>query len=480
VSEPAFPVPPKAPLGAPNILYVVLDDVGFGWSDTFGGLVETPNMTRLAENGLRFYGFMGGDTNQWYPKLFIDCEPVDPPRTPEQGYHLSEDLVDKTISFLGNHESANPEKPWLCFFAFGACHAPHHAPREWINKYRGKFDMGWDRYREIVLERQRKMGVVPPHTELAPMFEGVQKWDELSPEERRVFARMAEVYAGFLSHADAQLGRLIDFLETSGKLDDTMIFAFVGDNGSSGEGTLSGLYNEMTLCTTIEENPKTVLGRLDQLGQPGSYNHYPIGWAITGDTPFKLCKQYTHFGGTRNPLIIHWPNGIAAKGDIRWQFHHVIDVVPTILQAVGIEPSATINGVQQAQLEGVPMNYTFDDPAAPTTHTTQYFDMLGNRAMVDGEWKAVTFHGRKPWENRATWGFDEDHRELYDLEKDPSECHDLLADRDVKDLSDPMVKKMIAAQGDVPRTVAFGYSLDETFDVGCDKGAKFHATMLRE
>jgi arylsulfatase A-like enzyme len=543
VSEPAFPVPRKAPAGAPNILYIVLDDVGFGWTDTFGGLVETPNITRLKKNGLgyvnhhttalcsptraclltgrnhhsvgmanitelatgfpgyngrqtqdkagiaamlhqhgytsfalgkwhntpseetsivgpydrwptgpvfgfdKFYGFFGGDSNQWYPKLYLDREPIDQPRLPEHGYHLSEDLADRAISFIGNHASVDPEKPWLCYFAFGACHAPHHVAAEWSDRYKGKFDMGWDKYREVVLERQKKLGVVPQNTELPAMLEGVQKWDDLSADEKRLYARMAEVYAGFLAHTDAQIGRLIDFLERTGDLDNTLIFVFIGDNGSSGEGTLNGLFNELSLAANVPEQPAQVLKQIDKLGQPGSYNHYPIGWALAGNTPFKLCKQYTHFGGTRNPLVVHWPKGIKAKGELRTQFHHVIDIVPTILAAIGVEPPDTINSVQQAQIEGFPMNYSFDSADAPTNHATQYFEMLGNRAIVDGKWKAVTYHGRKPWENRSAWSFDEDHWELYDLEQDPSECHDLMAERNVKDLDDPMAKKLIELVG---------------------------------
>lgn len=541
-SEAAFPVPPEAPEGAPNIVYIVLDDVGFGWCDTFGGLVETPNITRLAEGGLRytnfhttalcsptraclltgrnhhsvgmanitelatgfpgynarqpmekaaigamlhqhgytsfalgkwhntpseetgpsgpfdrwpdgplfgfdrFYGFMGGDSNQWYPKLYNGREPIDQPKLPEEGYHLSEDLVDKTIEFISTHESVDPEKPWLCFLAFGACHAPHHVWPEWIEKYRGKFDMGWDRYREIVLERQKALGVVPEHTELAPMLEGVQKWDDLSDDEKRLFARMAEVFAGFLAHTDAQIGRFVDFLERTGDLDNTLLFVFIGDNGSSGEGTLNGLFNEMALVTTDPtqvESVETNLKRMDQLGQPGSYNHYPVGWALAGNTPFKLCKQYTHFGGTRNPLVVHWRKGIPARGEIRTQFHHVIDIVPTILEAIGVEAPAVINSVAQDPIEGVPMNYSFADPDAPTNHPTQYFEMLGNRAIIDGRWKAVTYHGRKPWENKAAWTFDEDHWELYDLEADPSECHDLMAEKSLANLEDPTVKRLI-------------------------------------
>ncbi len=543
VSEPAFPVPPSPPKGAPNILYVILDDVGFGWSSTFGGLVETPNITKLADNGLRyinfhttalcsptraclltgrnhhsvgmanitelstgypgyngrqpkdkaaigsilheygyvsfalgkwhntaseetgpsgpydrwpsgsvfgfdrFYGFFGGDSSQWYPKLYLDREPIDQPRLPEEGYHLSEDITDRAMTFIGNQQSVDPDRPWLCHLAFGACHAPHHVAKEWSDKYKGKFDMGWDTYREIVIERQKKLGVVPENAELSPMLEGVQKWDSLSADEKRLFARMAEVYAGFLEHADAQIGRLVKFLEETKALENTLVFVFIGDNGSSGEGTLNGMYNEMTLVTTIKEDLKGLLAKMDNLGLPGSYNHYPIGWALAGNTPFKLCKQYTHFGGTRNPLVVHWPRGIKAKGELRDQFHHVIDIVPTILKAAGVELPASLNGVHQAPLEGVPMNYTFDDPDAPTTRPTQYFEMLGNRAIVDGKWKAVTYHGRKPWENNAAWGFDEDHWELYDLEKDPAECHDLMEGRDLANLKDPMVKKTIELVG---------------------------------
>jgi arylsulfatase A-like enzyme len=538
-SEPAFPVPPKAPAGAPNILYVVLDDVGYGWCDTFGGLVETPHITRLADGGLRytnfhttalcsptraclltgrnhhsvgmanitelatgfpgynarqpmdkagiaamlhehgyssvalgkwhntpseetsvsgpfdrwpdgplfgfdrFYGFMGGDTNQWYPKLFIDRQPIDQPKLPEEGYHLSEDLADKTMSYIADHQSVAPDRPWLCYLAFGACHAPHHVGKEWIDKYKGKFDMGWDKYREQVLARQKRMGVVPPQAELAPMLEGVQKWDDLSADEKRLYARMAEVYAGFLSHADAQIGRVIDFLERSGALENTLVMVFVGDNGSSGEGTLNGLFNEMSLAAMVPEKLEDNLKDIDKLGGPSSYNHYPVGWALAGDTPFKLCKQYTHFGGTRNPLVVHWPKGIKAKGELRTQFHHVIDIVPTILDAIGVQPPEILNSVQQAPLEGVSMRYTFDDADAPTRHPTQYFEMLGNRAIVDGKWKAVTYHGRKPWENEAAWGLDDDHWELYDLEADPSECHDLMEGKDLANLNDPVVTKML-------------------------------------
>ena len=541
VSEPAFPVERRAPAGAPNLLYIVLDDVGFGAADTFGGLIETPNITRLAKGGLsytnfhttalcsptraclltgrnhhsvgmanitelatgfpgyngrqpmnkagiaamlhthgynsfalgkwhntaseetgptgpfdrwpdgplfgfdRFYGFFGGDSNQWYPKLYAGREPIDQPKLPSEGYHLSEDLIDKTKELIANHESVDPDKPWLGFLAFGACHAPHHVWKSWIDKYKGRFDGGWDKYREETLARQKKLGILPQQAVLSPMLDGVPAWDTLSPDQKKLYARMMETYAGFLSHTDAQIGRLIEFLETTGDLDNTLICVFIGDNGASGEGTLTGLFNELSLVTTDAAAIETVdrnLKRIDQLGQPGSYNHYPVGWALAMNAPFKLCKQYTHFGGTRNPLVVHWPKGIKARGELRTQFHHVIDIVPTLLAAAGVSAPAEINSVAQAPIEGVPMNYSFADAKAPTTHTTQYFEMLGNRAIIDGKWKAVTYHGRKPWENLAPITFDEDHWELYDLENDPAESHDLMQGKEHADRSDPHVQRV--------------------------------------
>lgn len=543
-SEPSFPVQASAPEKAPNILYIVLDDVGFGWSDTFGGLVETPYISHLAERGLRytnfhttalcsptraclltgrnhhsvgmanitelatgfpgynarqpmdkagigammrmngysaiavgkwhntpseeigpvgpferwptgplfgfdrFYGFMAGDTNQWYPALFRDNTPIDPPALPEEGYHLSVDLVDQSINYIANIESVNPDKPWLLYLAFGACHAPHHAPKEWVDKYKGKFDMGWDKYREIVLAQQKKLGIVPESAKLSPMLEGIPKWDTLPAENKRLFAHMAEVYAGFLSHADHQIGRLVNFLEETGNFDNTLIFVFIGDNGSSGEGTLDGLFNEMSLAAYVPESLEFKLKNIDRLGQPGSYNHYPVGWAMAGNTPFKLCKQYVHFGGIRNPLVVHWPKGIKAKGELRTQFHHVIDIVPTILQAVGIEQPAIINSVQQAPIEGVPMNYSFDKPKEPTTHPTQYFEMLGNRGLIQDKWKIVTYNGRLPWESRSKYhNVDEQQWEMYNVEEDPAEATDLLKGKSLADMKDPVVRKFIDLVG---------------------------------
>ncbi|HEX7124233.1 MAG TPA: arylsulfatase [Thermodesulfobacteriota bacterium] len=518
--------------------------MGYGWCDTFGGLVETPNITRLADNGLRytnfhttalcsptraclltgrnhhsvgmanitefatgfpgynarqpmdkagigamlrthgyntfavgkwhntpseevgptgpydrwptgplfgfdrFYGFMAGDNNQWYPKLHRDNTPVDPPATPEEGYHLSEDLVDRSIELIANNESVDPEKPWLLYLAFGACHAPHHVPKEWIDRYTGKFDMGWDRYREAVLARQKQAGTVAERAVLSPMMEGIPRWDDLSAEQKRLYARMAEVYAGFLSHADHQIGRLVDFLREAGDLDNTLIFVFIGDNGSSGEGTLDGLFNEMSLAANAPETLEFKLQRIDRLGLPGSYNHYPVGWAMAGNTPFKFCKQYVHFGGIRNPLVVHWPKGIAARGEIRRQFHHVIDIVPTILTAAGVEPPSIVNSVQQAPIEGVPMNYSFDDAGAPTTHPAQYFEMLGNRGLIQDGWKIVTYNGRLPWESRSKFAsIDEQRWEMYHIDEDPAEANDLIKGRSLGDLNDPMVQRFVDLVG---------------------------------
>jgi len=390
----------------------------------------------------RFYGFLGGDSDQWHPKLFLDREAVDAPALPEDGYHLSADLADRAISWISQQRSIAPEKPWLTWLAFGAMHAPHHIWPEWADRYKGAFDMGWDAYREQTLERQKQLGILPEHTRLTPMLEGVQKWDELPPEQRRLFARMAEVYAGFMEHTDAQIGRVIDALERTGQLDNTLIFVCIGDNGSSGEGGLNGLFNEQSVTVggeSVEQN----LGRIDKLGRPGSYNHYPVGWAMAGNTPFQLCKQYTHFGGVRNPLVVHWPGGIAATGELRHQYHHCIDIVPTVLEAAGVQAPRFVNTVQQEPVEGFAMNYSFDAPDAPSTHATQYYEMLGNRGLYHDGWKVVTYHGRKPWENQAAWGFDEDHWELYDLTADPSESTDLMKDRDRSNLDDPMVKKQL-------------------------------------
>ncbi|HZD34934.1 MAG TPA: arylsulfatase, partial [Nitrososphaeraceae archaeon] len=508
--------------------YIILDDVGYGWLSCYGGPIETPNIDKLASNGLlynnwhttalcsptraclltgrnhhsvgmagiteiatgfpgyngimpkekatiaamlrqygyntfcigkwhntpdtdvghqgpfdrwptgemmgfdRFYGFLGGDCNQWYPPLVWDNHPIRPPKTPEEGYHLSEDLVDKAILFISNHESLGPDKPWLLWLAFGACHAPHHVAEEWINKYKGKFDKGWDKLREETLARQKKLGIVPKNTDLAPPNEGVQKWDDLSDSEKKLFARYMECYAGFLSHADYQIGRFITFLEEIDKLENTLIFA-CSDNGASAEGMLTGLFDEVSFFNMEPENVEQNLKRLDEIGGPKSYNHYPVGWAMAGDTPFKWYKQYTHYGGTKDPLIVHWPKGIRDKGKIRTQFHHAIDIVPTILEAIGVESPSQIGGYVQAPVEGISMYYSFNDTTAPTRKQMQYFEMLGNRGIWYKDWIAVTFHGQLPWENKPKWSFDEDKWELYKVDEDFSQCHN-LADKNPEKL----------------------------------------------
>jgi arylsulfatase A-like enzyme len=372
----------------------------------------------------RFYGFLGGECNQWYPPLVWDNHPIAPPKTPEEGYHLSVDLVDKTILFISNHESVAPEKPWFLWLAFGAAHAPHHVSKEWADKYKGKFDRGWDKVREETLGRQKRMGIVPNNTELAPPNEGVQNWEDLSADEKKLFARMMEVYAGFLSHTDHQIGRLIAFLKEIGNIENTLMFV-CSDNGASAEGMLTGLFNEASVFNMEPESTEENIKRIDELGSPTSYNHYPVGWAMAGDAPFKWYKQYTHYGGTKDPLIVHWPKGIRDKGKIRTQFHHSVDIVPTIFDAVGVDPPAEIGGYTQAPLEGVSMFYSFNDASAPSKKQVQYFEMLGNRAIWYNGWKAVAYHGRLPWENNARWSFDEDKWELYNVEEDFSECKNL-------------------------------------------------------
>jgi arylsulfatase len=372
----------------------------------------------------RFYGFLGGGCNQWYPPLVWDNHPVVPPKTPEEGYHLSVDLVDKAILFISNHESVAPEKPWFLWLAFGAAHAPHHVSKEWADKYRGKFDQGWDKVREETLWRQKRMEIVPQNTELVSPNEGVQKWDDLSADEKKLFARMMEVYAGFLSHTDHQIGRLITFLEEIDNIENTLMFV-CSDNGASAEGMLTGLFNETSVFNMKPETIEGNLKKIDEIGSPSSYNHYPAGWAMAGDTPFKWYKQYTHYGGTKDPLIVHWPKGIRDRGKIRTQFHHAIDIAPTILEAVGVDPPAEIGGYTQAALEGISMFYSFNDATAPSRKQVQYFEMLGNRAIWYKGWKAVTYHGRLPWENKSRWSFDEDKWELYNVEEDFSECKNL-------------------------------------------------------
>ncbi len=521
-STPWWPEPVRARQGAPNVLYIVLDDVGYGQLSPFGGLCEMPNLERLAANGLRysnfhttalcsptrtclltgrnhhsngmativenasgfpgyngeipfengflsemltpkgyaayavgkwhltphnemnmaarkdrwplgrgferFYGFMGGDTNQWNPDLVYDNHPIEQPRTVEEGYHLTEDLADKAIEFVTDLRNVAPEKPFFLYFCTGACHAPHHAPKEWIEKYRGKFDMGWDKARETILKRQKEMGIVPPNTDLTERPAWIQPWDTLRDDEKLLYARMMEVFAGFASHTDHHIGRVLDFLARIGELENT-ITVVISDNGASAEGGTHGSLNEAKFFNRVPETVEEILPRIDELGGPSAFNHYPFGWTWAGNTPFQRWKREVHEGGIADPCIIHWPKGIAAKGEVRSQYVHAVDITPTVLELLSIEPPPAIKGVQQSRVQGQSFAHTLDDAGAATKHETQYYEMLGNRAIYHRGWKAVTYHGTEGmiYDGATDAGkhFDEDRWELYHVAEDFSESHDL-------------------------------------------------------
>ncbi len=484
-SSPAWPQPIRAREGAPNVLFFVLDDVGYGQLSMFGGLVETPNIDRIAatgvrfsnmhttalcsptrsciltgrnhhsngvasimetatgypgydarmpfENGMlseilraegyntfcvgkwhlspaedntpagpfhrwpvgrgfeRFYGFLGGETNQWYPDLTEDNRAVEPPRTPEQGYHLSEDLADQAIRMILDAHVNAPEKPFFMYYATGCGHAPHHVAKEWADKYAGTFDDGWDAYREKVFARQQELGIVPGHAVLPFRDPDVPEWDSLSSDERRLYARFMEVYAGFVSFTDHHFGRILDTLEQIGELDNTIVMV-ISDNGASAEGGPQGSTNEMLFFNNAPESLTDNLAKIDTLGDTRSYNHYPWGWAWAGDTPFRRWKRETYRGGSTDPFVISWPAGIKARGEVREQYAHAIDMVPTVLDALGIEAPSAIRGVAQSPIEGVSFAAALDDASAPSAHTTQYFEMLGHRAIDHAGWRAVC-----PW-----------------------------------------------------------------------------------
>jgi arylsulfatase len=495
-STPEFPQNPKAPPGAPNILLILTDDVGFGASSTFGGPIATPTLDRLAQDGLRFnrfhtcalcsptraalltgrnhhsagsgviteigtgypgyssvipkscatigeilrqngystswfgkchnvpvwetsqagpfdrwptglgfeyfYGFLGGDTNQWDPSLYEGTKPVEKPRG-DKDYHLDRDLADHAIAWIRNVNAVAPNKPFFAFYATGTAHAPHHAPKDWIAKYQGQFDQGWDKVREEIFERQRKLGVIPADAKLTPRPGAIPAWDSLTPERQKLYAHMAAVYAAALSHADYHAGRVINAIKQLGKLDNTLIIYIQGDNGASAEGTLQGLLNEASVFNGAQEDFKELVRRSDELGGPTTFNHYPVGWAHAFDTPYQWTKQIaSHFGGSRNGAVISWPKRIKAKGEIRPQFHHVIDIAPTILEVAGLREPKSVNGVPQKPIEGVSLAYTFNDAKAPDRHTTQYFELVGNRAIYHDGWVAATTPQRLPWVLSAT------------------------------------------------------------------------------
>jgi len=514
--------PLRPPDGAPNVLIVLIDDVGFGASSTFGGPCASPTAERLATNGLRytrfhttalcsptraallsgrnhhmvgmgaiteiatsapgyssarpnsmaplaeilklngycaaqfgkchevpvweaspvgpfdhwptgsgfeyFYGFVAGETNQWYPAIHEGTKLVEPPRTPEEGYHFMEDMTDRAISWVRQQRLLAADKPFFMYFAPGATHAPHHVPKEWADRYKGKFDQGWDKLREEIFARQKKLGVIPQDCELTKRPAEIPSWDSQSPEFQRVLAREMEVYAGFFEFADHHIGRLINALEEIKALDNTLIYYIIGDNGASAEGTPQGTYNEMIPFNGMNalETAQFLTERMDKLGGPESYNHYAVGWAHALDTPYQWTKQVaSHWGGTRNGTIVHWPKGIRAKNGIRSQFHHVIDVAPTILEVAQLPEPVMVNGVGQVPMQGVSMAYSFDDPKAAERRETQYFEMAGNRGIYHKGWTAVTRH-RTPWILTGTPPpFDDDVWELYDTNKDWSQAHDL-------------------------------------------------------
>jgi arylsulfatase A-like enzyme len=376
-----------------------------------------------------FYGFIGGEANQWYPSLYEGTTPVEVKKTPDEGYHLMEDMTDKAINWIGQQKALLPDKPFFVYFAPGATHAPHHVPKEWADKYKGKFDQGWDKLREETVARQKKLGVIPPDCQLTQRHKEIPAWNEMPAELKPVLTRQMEVYAGFLEYTDHHVGRLVDSLQRVGALDDTLLYYIIGDNGASAEGTLNGTYNEMINFNGAAalETPEFLLARLDKLGGPDSYNHYAVGWAHAMNAPYQWTKQVaSHFGGTRNGTIVHWPKGIKGKGEIRSQFHHVIDVAPTILEAAGLPEPVFVNGVQQHPIEGVSMAYSFNDAKAAERHETQYFEMFGNRGIYHKGWTAVTRH-KTPWIliGEKTPAFDDDIWELYDTTKDWSQANNL-------------------------------------------------------
>ena len=373
----------------------------------------------LARGFDRFYGFMQGETDQFAPELYCDNRPIDPPRTPEQGYHLTEDLIDQAIGMLRSQKSAIPEKPFMLYLCFGATHAPHQAPEAYVRKYRGRFDAGWDVTRQQWFERQKELGIIPADTELAPRNRGVVPWDTLSADEKRVALRLQEAFAGFLDHTDEQVGRLVNFLQEIGELDNTLLM-LTSDNGASQEGGPIGVIDTFKYFNGIPESIDETVARIDEIGGPNSNTNYPWGWAQVGNTPGKRYKQNTHGGGIRDPLIVHWPHGIADRGAIRTQFHHVTDITPTLLEVVGVTAPDSVNGVAQMPVHGESLAYTFDAAAKdlPSRKASQYFEMYGSRAIWSEGWKAVCFH------KRGT-PFEEDRWELYHLETDFSECRDL-------------------------------------------------------
>ena len=381
-----------------------------------------------------FYGFIGGETNQYAPALYSGTTPIEPERTAEEGYHFTEDMTDHAIDWVRQQKALMPDKPFFAYFAPGATHAPHHVPTEWSDKYKGKFDQGWDALRDETIARQREAGVVPADAELTARPDEIPSWDSMPDDLKPVLARQMEVYAGFLEHTDHHVGRLIDALEELEVLDNTLLYVIIGDNGASAEGSLEGSFNELMLLNGASalETTEFMVSRIDDFGTPAAYNHYAVGWAHAMDTPYQWTKQVaSHWGGTRNGTIVHWPAGMTARGETRHQFHHVIDVAPTVLEAAGLPEPSFVNGIQQKPYEGVSMAYAFDDEEAAERHTTQYFEMFVNRGLYDQGWTAVTRHS-VPWDMTVPLpALDDDVWELYGPD-DWTQAHDISAEHPEK------------------------------------------------
>ena len=391
----------------------------------------------------KFYGFIGGETNQWAPKIYDGVTEIETPNTPN--YHLTVDMTDRAINWIQGQQALTPDKPFFTYFATGATHAPHHAPKEYIAKYKGKFDMGWDKLREITLARQIEMGIVPKGTKLAPKPAGLPNWDTLSPKAKQLFARQMETYAGFAEHTDHEVGRLIDALREMGELDNTLVFYIVGDNGSSAEGGMNGAFNELVGLNGMQENFDDVYKHMDDWGGPLTYPHFAIPWAVATDVPFAYTKQMaSDFGGVRNGMVVHWPNGIKPKNEIRSQFTHAIDIAPTVFEACKIPAPKMVYGVEQRPIEGTSMLYSFNDANAPAKHTTQYFEMFGNRAIYSDGWVARTIH-KTPWGSAALNTLDKDVWHLYNVNEDFSETNDLASANPakLKELQDLFLKEAI-------------------------------------
>ena len=516
-APPRFEV--KAPAGAPNVVVVLIDDIGFGASRAFGGPINMPNLDKIAATGLKynrfhttslcsptrvalltgynhhsnnagsimetstafpgntgvrpqsitpmaevlrqngfstaafgkyhetppweisaagpydrwpthsgfekFYGFIGGETNQYAPLIYDGTTQVELPDDPK--YHFTTDMTNQAVSWVRFQKALSPDKPFFIYYAPGATHAPHHVPAEWRDKYKGKFDQGWDKVREETLERQKKLGVVPANTKLAPKPKDIKDWDTLSADQKKLFTRQMETYAGFAEHTDNEVGRLYRAIEELGQADNTLFIYIVGDNGASAEGQMNGTFNEMSFFNAAPETVEEMLKHYDEWGDPSTYPHYAAGWAVAMDCPFSYTKQVaSDWGGTRNGMVISWPNGIKARGELRSQFGHVIDIAPTLFEAVKVPAPKSVNGIQQDPIEGKSLVYTFNDAGAKETHTIQYFEMFGNRAIYSDGWYVRTIH-RPAWQPKPSQGLAEDPWEIYNDKEDFSLSNNLAA-----------------------------------------------------